>query len=54
VLFDFFFKIPFTLTGIPLVFTDEIFLSVDTDGVGDGINSVGKYHLKIPIEYFHR
>ena len=40
------------LTGIFSVYTDDIFLSVFTDGVSNGNNSVGKDHNKISIEKF--
>jgi len=47
-----FFKIHFIPTGIPSVFTDINILSVNTDKNGDGNNSISKYHVKIPTEYF--
>jgi hypothetical protein len=37
-----------------LVYTDDIFLSVNTDEVSYGKNSVGKDHRKIPTEKIHR
>jgi len=49
-----FLKISFIPTGIPLIFTKWIFLSVNTDGFGEGINSIGKYHPKIQTDFFYR
>ena len=48
----YFFIIPLIPTGIPSVFTDRNSSSVNTDINGDENNSVGKYHAKIPTEYF--
>jgi hypothetical protein len=42
-----FFLIPFISSGILSVFTNR-----NTDGVSNGINLVGKYHPKIPMNFF--
>jgi hypothetical protein len=52
VLFGFF--ILSIMTGISSVYTDDIFLSVFTDGVSNGKNSVDKDHRKISMENIYR
>jgi len=42
------------MTEIPSVYTDRIFLSVNTDKVNGKKNSIGKYHSKISTKKTHR
>jgi hypothetical protein len=51
VLFGFFLT-PSIRIGISSVYTDDIFPSLNTNGVSDGKKSVGKDQRKIPIKKF--
>jgi hypothetical protein len=47
-----FFLNPFIPIRIPSIFTSRYCPSVNTERNGDRNNSIGKYHAKIPTEYF--